>query len=874
MVAIHAHSPQTLLCLSLIFICFHIYKYDLLGRLLYTAEITISKSHENWIKFFKNFVMTESFLTEASENYPLEDTGYSKGWYHADPMKLLTVNYYDDYRFLGLSSVGSGFAYREGMEQEYGKRHESTKGLLTGTRIYALDTSNEYLITAYYYDDRGRIIQQHSNNFVNGSDHIYNKYDFAGNIIKKMHTHFHSSRSLSPSAMTVDMIEEIYENEYDHGGRLIKTTYSNRTNYQENGEKVILAAYEYDELGRLTSKKQHNSINTINYQYNIRNQITAISDNNTTYKIYYNEPIYLFPDTTNVYYNGNINGIKWTYNNRGGDYLFNYDGLNRLKSGMSHKNWPTMVIGRDAEIFEYDKHGNITTLKRFKDFNTAIDDLQFTYDGNQVSSITDHVTETQNIYGLKEYTDIQNYRVDFLYDENGNMIMDLDRNIACIQYNSLNLPEVVQFRRGNQIRNRYLADGTKIETNYVTTRSPIDIPLLEVLDINSADWINDVTQDKTFYAGNKDYKEIGNYMGGGGLIINPKPVPVLELLQLHNTEGCLADGKFHYYRKDHLGNNREVWTVNNNMQEVIQRTMYYPSGLPWAEGTGASKQPYKFGGKEFIEMHGYDMYDFTARMYQPTIMRFSTMDPHAENYYSTSPYAYCGNNPVNRIDPDGMDYWSTDNLDLIADFINLWSSGGSQHDFSGWNHSRNAEDSEGRFVYDDIKKRFSITSSEFKDGELTVTRSSYGADIIPIVDQEAYEGAFVYEAREGFLDHLLYYGLDVGRQYSSSSFIWNVSPQGRITGVKPLGGTPPIPGGAKGGNLFVKGFKNVDKLSFHRSIKPMILKEARKTQDFTKIVGKNPDIVVEKGTIVLKGTGQYSKKSFNTGLRATDYFSD
>lgn len=32
------------------------------------------------------------------------------------------------------------------------------------------------------------------------------------------------------------------------------------------------------------------------------------------------------------------------------------------------------------------------------------------------------------------------------------------------------------------------------------------------------------------------------------------------------------------------------------------------------------------------------------------------MDPHAENEYSTSPFAYCGNNPVNAIDPNGQDY--------------------------------------------------------------------------------------------------------------------------------------------------------------------------------------------------------------------------
>jgi len=44
-------------------------------------------------------------------------------------------------------------------------------------------------------------------------------------------------------------------------------------------------------------------------------------------------------------------------------------------------------------------------------------------------------------------------------------------------------------------------------------------------------------------------------------------------------------------------------------------------------------------------------------MWQEGIMQllgsFMTVDPLAEKYYSISPYAYCHDNPVNKIDPDG-----------------------------------------------------------------------------------------------------------------------------------------------------------------------------------------------------------------------------
>ena len=80
-------------------------------------------------------------------------------------------------------------------------------------------------------------------------------------------------------------------------------------------------------------------------------------------------------------------------------------------------------------------------------------------------------------------------------------------------------------------------------------------------------------------------------------------------------------------------------------------TTICPFGGLFGESTNGDTQRYKYNGKELDRMHGLDWYDYGAR--HMDAMRFTTMDPLAEKYYGLSPYAYCGNNPVNAIDLRG-----------------------------------------------------------------------------------------------------------------------------------------------------------------------------------------------------------------------------
>jgi len=63
----------------------------------------------------------------------------------------------------------------------------------------------------------------------------------------------------------------------------------------------------------------------------------------------------------------------------------------------------------------------------------------------------------------------------------------------------------------------------------------------------------------------------------------------------------------------------------------------------------------------------------------------------------------------------------------------------------------------------------------------------------------------------------------------------------------------------------------VNSLAFHK-IKPDILSAAGRGS-YSKIVGKNPDVFVKNGNVHLRGVGGgFKGQTYNTGLKATDFF--
>ena len=184
------------------------------------------------------------------------------------------------------------------------------------------------------------------------------------------------------------------------------------------------------------------------------------------------------------------------------------------------------------------------------------------------------------------------------------------------------------------------------------------------------------------------------------------------------------------------------------------------------------------------------------------------MDPHAESYYHLSPYSYCGGNPVNAIDPDGRDYWTTNDLSQILQFLNAVGSGNTQFDFSGWSHATDAEFC-GNLVYNDESHKIYTSYAEVTNGEIVVTSKSFDANITPVSTTGiGYPGAFVYEPVKGLWENVNYY-LN-GLTYNDGFTNWDVNRNGRITGVAPILGIADFGGKSKASyikSMLPKGFK-------------------------------------------------------------------
>ena len=662
---------------------------------------------------YKNFVVTAQKRENASEGFFGYDIFRNATATTPNGLQALTVNWYDDYDFfkwdnnLSSSTDGIGYNAETGYDTMYGNTANTPtahKGLLTGSATAMLEVDT-YLYSAFYYDCFGRIVQTKSTNHLGGLEKEYVQYDFTGNPLKKMHIH---------TARGTSAIKEVYVFVYDHAGRLKKTTHK----LNDARSATTIAENEYDRAGRLESTS-NDITSTISYDYDVRSRLKTIESREFAQGLKYT-------------YGGNISLMHWRNGEANGytdSYSFTYDNLSRLKKAY-HSGNTFALSGIYNEYFEYDKQGNIESLKRYTQNRVIVkastpsemdnvtyehysnifpqeqipraalssvlaDNLEMDYQGNRLEKVVEkssYTSTSSDEYFFPPWRPAT--QTHYQYNANGAMTKDEIKGNT-VTYNILNLPQKIT--ASNPIVPygvtfySYSADGIKRRVEHYWYDRPIHNPGINDIDTASIGIAvakirglgeakpsddqpfddqpldDQQSDDEPILLGSKTTDYVGNKIYIDGL---------LDKILLGN--GYIRDNKYHFYLRDHLGNNRVVLQSHTLAVEdpgditidpldepgtgfefsvvypiVVQRINYYPSGVMMPGGLNPEEQKFTYNDKEFDSMHGLNWLDYGARMYDAAIMRWHVVDPLASMYYSISPYVYCLNNPLKYVDPYG-----------------------------------------------------------------------------------------------------------------------------------------------------------------------------------------------------------------------------
>jgi|GEM_PF-2053997 RHS repeat-associated core domain len=269
--------------------------------------------------------------------------------------------------------------------------------------------------------------------------------------------------------------------------------------------------------------------------------------------------------------------------------------------------------------FSYDLLGRLTESAMYIDSTYA--------DGNSEKGVT--YDRNGNILTLRRYvgsalsddmsyTYSGNHRAGYLYDSMGD-VTAVPAGGPVSSFNRLSLPDSVSEAGGDTTIYAYLVDGTKVSAINLEGRGYRYRGSLRF----AAD-TGTVTFESTDFPGGRIVRDGRSY----------------RLL---------------YFTTDHIGSVRMITDGSGTVEE---RYDYLPFGTALDAGTSepcGSKGDFLFSGKERQD-DGRGLLDFGARMYDPSVMIWTSVDPLAEKYPFISPYAYCGNNPIRRIDPDGRKF--------------------------------------------------------------------------------------------------------------------------------------------------------------------------------------------------------------------------
>ena len=512
------------------------------------------------------------------------------------------------YSFAGGDALSGDLAFEAESGVVTASELETTniKGLLKSESInYAPVSANQSdgtfsRMRGYHYDAYGRVIQYVDKDSDGWLSRYSAKYDFRGNIMATKEKHKAPDGRIH--YMTVTYMRDLR-------GRVISCS------REVDGVSLPVVTYSYDDLGRLTSKSVASRISE-SYTYDIHGWETGRSASYAGSNVFSQTLSYASSSSSGVpgLYSGLISESVSSHNGQSSlTYGYRYDSGARLVDAVHLVGTSSSLVNTEKDI-TYDLNGNIKTMKRYGALALA-DNLSYTYSGNRLTSVTDAVESSSYTY---------------TYDEAGNMTSDTGKGHVRT-YNALNLPHSVSTGSDKVFRYVYLSDGTKVSAYDSSSGAGLHYrgSFVFTSDAFGNEVLSSVTHDE------------------GRIVVS--------------SSGSTLSYKDHWFVRDHLGSVRTVVDITSagaSLQNaVIEQNDYLPFGTRVPIKTSSSNL-YRYNGKEEQQIAGTELavLDYGARTYDPWLSRWTSIDPLAAKYHSTSPYAFCNNSPVSFVDLDGRKF--------------------------------------------------------------------------------------------------------------------------------------------------------------------------------------------------------------------------
>lgn len=611
------------------------YKYDQRGRMTEKIIPGCEKITYTYDKADRLLTMQDGEMRKKGLTRHYTYDGFGRislqTLYHGNAIHSVELrNYYDgdyslisDYSNTLTAEARKILTYSGDMGITSAQRNEIGKTFTCVQTQLASDGTE--IVTAMYYDQKGRIVEKNSKLLDKHLRREQTTYTFTGKVLVHTIIDYNGAKEVFRSTTT---------NNYDAATGILTSTDVVTSNNEGNDVKKKIATYEYDDYGRICSNTHGSAIQK--REYDVRDWPLKLTSANFNEDLVYNR----------WSFTGNVNNIFCTGPYYDYCYEFEYDELNRLVSA-DYFNYYESELSLTEPLFNeyasYDDNGNITHLQRtgFPDEyepSTLLDDLDLSYNGNQLSEITD---KANDITYMTTTNFIQNGKApaSYTYNVNGAMETDANDGVVFMEYDNFGYAKAIYFKNGCSIKYVHTPTGEKLKETYTTSipniTKPVGLPFSlappEIQSVNTKD-----------------------YWGTDIICKNGNP-------QQFFFDGGFADIKdtdltWHYYVKDHLGSNRIVQDEQGKVEATYN---FYPFGgfINHFEElyTHNIFQPFTFQGKEYTSMYGLGMFDFGARLHAPLIGRWTSVDQLSEKYYSWSPYAFCLDNPLKFTDQNGKE---------------------------------------------------------------------------------------------------------------------------------------------------------------------------------------------------------------------------